>query len=105
MYYVELSVNLNFSLLYQLSTLVQLFSYFARLQMEDMQVLDDTGNLLDLHTFCRPDDWAKITDQGVIDFVLKNPCAIRNPFNLIPPSITDIHADTQVGITHKNWCP
>ena len=101
-YYVKLSVDLDFSSLDPLSTLVQPFSYFARLQMENTQVPDDSGTMVNLNTFRGPDDWANSTDQGVIDTVLKSSRAIEKPFNLIPPSITDIHADAQVEIT-KKW--
>ena len=48
-YYVKLDIDLNFSLLEPVSTLIQPFSYFTRLQMEDSQALDNTSNLVDLN--------------------------------------------------------
>jgi hypothetical protein len=74
------------------------FSFFLCLEIQSIEVLNSTGNPVQLNTFHAPDDWFNGTQED-LDAIWDNPRSVGKPFMLKSPDINDIYADATIEIT------
>lgn len=91
--YVKLACDVRFDELDPSNKDPAPFSYFVRLPMENLTVLNSTGVELQLNTFHGASNWNDIEDQELLDLIWTHPKSYRKPFILKPPTIDDINAD------------
>jgi uncharacterized Zn finger protein (UPF0148 family) len=96
--YVKIACDVVFSDITPGNTQLYPFTFFVRLHMETRFVRNSTGNEISLTTFFGDDDWATSVDQEILDAIWDHPRSLKQPFNLIPPSIVDPNADAQIRI-------
>jgi hypothetical protein len=78
------------------------FSFFIRLENQTIEVLNSTGNAVQLNTFHAPNNWYKAGTQADLDAIWDNPRSVGKPLMLKSPDINDIHAvATIVQYVHK----
>jgi hypothetical protein len=65
--YAKIETDLQFNDIDPKNIAIYPFSFFVRLENTSVTVNNSTGTALVLNTFHGPDDWAKITDQEVLD--------------------------------------
>jgi hypothetical protein len=74
------------------------FSFFLRLESQNIEVMNSTGNPVQLNSFHAPDDWFDAT-QEELDAIWDNPQSVGKAFMLKSPDINHIHADATIEIS------